>query len=179
MVFAWFVWFVVNKRCLTFSSKQSVPTLRRKFAVAGPEPFCCSSGSFSPHDCPQQWPERFKISRKFSLGHGHVADTGGRPPRKRVDEFHGARRRELPPRVRPLLSLPRSIACMTSLGVNAYRFGLEWSRLQSTPFAPLNQNGAGALPGCAGPSEGGGHHADGGAASFLQSAVDHGGGRLD
>jgi beta-glucosidase len=28
---------------------------------------------------------------------------------------------------------------MTMLGVNAYRFGIEWSRLQSTPFAPLNQ----------------------------------------
>ena len=29
---------------------------------------------------------------------------------------------------------------MTKLGVNAYRFGIEWSRLQSAPFAPLNQN---------------------------------------
>jgi len=28
---------------------------------------------------------------------------------------------------------------MTTLGVNAYRFGIEWSRLQSAPFAPLNQ----------------------------------------
>ena len=29
---------------------------------------------------------------------------------------------------------------MSKLGVNAYRFGIEWSRLQSAPFAPLNQN---------------------------------------
>jgi len=28
---------------------------------------------------------------------------------------------------------------MSKLGVNAYRFGIEWSRLQSAPFAPLNQ----------------------------------------
>jgi beta-glucosidase len=28
---------------------------------------------------------------------------------------------------------------MQQLGVNAYRFGIEWSRLQSAPFAPLNQ----------------------------------------
>ena len=34
---------------------------------------------------------------------------------------------------------PEDIACMATLGVNAYRFGLEWSRLQSAPFAPLNQ----------------------------------------
>jgi len=34
---------------------------------------------------------------------------------------------------------PEDIACMTTLGVNAYRFGIEWSRLQSEPFAPLNQ----------------------------------------
>jgi beta-glucosidase len=27
---------------------------------------------------------------------------------------------------------------MSRLGVNAYRFGIEWSRLQSAPFAPLN-----------------------------------------
>jgi beta-glucosidase len=27
---------------------------------------------------------------------------------------------------------------MTRLGVNAYRMGIEWSRLQSAPFAPLN-----------------------------------------
>ena len=33
---------------------------------------------------------------------------------------------------------PEDIACMTTLGVNAYRFGIEWSRLQSVPFAPLN-----------------------------------------
>jgi beta-glucosidase len=31
------------------------------------------------------------------------------------------------------------IEWMSKLGVNAYRFGLEWSRLQSAPFAPLNQ----------------------------------------
>lgn len=31
------------------------------------------------------------------------------------------------------------IEWMTKLGVNSYRFGLEWSRLQSAPFAPLNQ----------------------------------------
>ena len=29
---------------------------------------------------------------------------------------------------------------MTELGVNAYRMGIEWSRLQAAPFAPLNQN---------------------------------------
>jgi beta-glucosidase len=29
---------------------------------------------------------------------------------------------------------------MVQLGVNAYRMGIEWSRLQSAPFAPLNQN---------------------------------------
>ena len=28
---------------------------------------------------------------------------------------------------------------MAGLGVNAYRMGIEWSRLQSAPFAPLNQ----------------------------------------
>jgi beta-glucosidase len=28
---------------------------------------------------------------------------------------------------------------MAKLNVNAYRFGIEWSRLQSAPFAPLNQ----------------------------------------
>ena len=35
---------------------------------------------------------------------------------------------------------PEDIAWMSQLGVNAYRFGLEWSRLQSAPFAPLNRN---------------------------------------
>jgi beta-glucosidase len=35
---------------------------------------------------------------------------------------------------------PEDIAWMQKLGTNAYRFGLEWSRLQSAPFAPLNQN---------------------------------------
>ena len=28
---------------------------------------------------------------------------------------------------------------MTQLGVNAYRMGIEWSRLQAAPFAPLNR----------------------------------------
>jgi len=32
------------------------------------------------------------------------------------------------------------IAWMQKLGVNAYRFGIEWSRLQSAPFAPLNRD---------------------------------------
>jgi beta-glucosidase len=32
------------------------------------------------------------------------------------------------------------IEWMQKLGVNAYRFGIEWSRLQSEAFAPLNQN---------------------------------------
>jgi len=31
------------------------------------------------------------------------------------------------------------IGWMSQLGVNAYRFGIEWSRLQSAPFAPLDQ----------------------------------------
>ncbi len=35
---------------------------------------------------------------------------------------------------------PEDIGWMSKLGVNAYRFGIEWSRLQSTPFAPLNQH---------------------------------------
>jgi beta-glucosidase len=35
---------------------------------------------------------------------------------------------------------PEDIELMRGLGVNAYRFGLEWSRLQSAPFAPLNRN---------------------------------------
>jgi len=34
---------------------------------------------------------------------------------------------------------PEDIQWMSKLGVNAYRFGIEWSRLQSAPFAPLNQ----------------------------------------
>jgi beta-glucosidase len=33
---------------------------------------------------------------------------------------------------------PEDIGWMSQLGVNAHRFGLEWSRLQSAPFAPLN-----------------------------------------
>ena len=35
---------------------------------------------------------------------------------------------------------PEDIDWMSKLGVNAYRFGIEWGRLQSAPFAPLNQN---------------------------------------
>jgi len=34
---------------------------------------------------------------------------------------------------------PEDIAWMQKLGTNAYRFGIEWSRLQAAPFAPLNQ----------------------------------------
>jgi beta-glucosidase len=34
---------------------------------------------------------------------------------------------------------PEDVEWMSKLGVNAYRFGIEWSRLQSAPFAPLNQ----------------------------------------
>jgi beta-glucosidase len=35
---------------------------------------------------------------------------------------------------------PEDIEWMSKLGANAYRFGIEWSRLQSAPFAPLNQD---------------------------------------
>lgn len=35
---------------------------------------------------------------------------------------------------------PEDIEWMARLGTNAYRFGIEWSRLQAAPFAPLNQN---------------------------------------
>ncbi len=35
---------------------------------------------------------------------------------------------------------PEDVEWMQKLGANAYRFGIEWSRLQSAPFAPLNQN---------------------------------------
>ena len=31
------------------------------------------------------------------------------------------------------------VGWMSRLGVNAYRMGIEWSRLQDEPFAPLNQ----------------------------------------
>jgi beta-glucosidase len=34
---------------------------------------------------------------------------------------------------------PEDVDWMTKLGTNAYRFGIEWGRLQSAPFAPLNQ----------------------------------------
>ena len=33
---------------------------------------------------------------------------------------------------------PEDVDWMARLGTNAYRFGIEWSRLQSGPFAPLN-----------------------------------------
>jgi len=33
---------------------------------------------------------------------------------------------------------PEDIDWMARLGTNAYRFGIEWGRLQSAPFAPLN-----------------------------------------
>ena len=33
----------------------------------------------------------------------------------------------------------QDVGLMTGLGVNAYRMGIEWSRLQSHAFAPLNQ----------------------------------------
>ena len=33
----------------------------------------------------------------------------------------------------------QDIGLMAGLGVNAYRMGIEWSRLQSAPYAPLNQ----------------------------------------
>jgi beta-glucosidase len=33
----------------------------------------------------------------------------------------------------------QDVELMAGLGVNAYRMGIEWSRLQSGPFAPLNQ----------------------------------------
>ncbi len=33
----------------------------------------------------------------------------------------------------------QDVGLMAGLGVNAYRMGVEWSRLQSAPFAPLNQ----------------------------------------
>jgi len=35
---------------------------------------------------------------------------------------------------------PEDVEWMSELGMNAYRFGIEWSRLQAAPFAPLNQN---------------------------------------
>ena len=34
---------------------------------------------------------------------------------------------------------PEDIEWMTRLGTNAHRFGIEWSRLQASAFAPLNQ----------------------------------------
>jgi len=33
---------------------------------------------------------------------------------------------------------PEDVEWMAKLGANAYRFGIEWSRLQAAPFAPLN-----------------------------------------
>ncbi len=35
---------------------------------------------------------------------------------------------------------PEDLEWMAKIGVNAYRLGIEWSRLQSAPFAPLHQN---------------------------------------
>ncbi len=35
---------------------------------------------------------------------------------------------------------PEDVDWMARLGTNAYRFGIEWSRLQSAPFVPLNPN---------------------------------------
>jgi len=35
---------------------------------------------------------------------------------------------------------PEDIEWMARLGTNAYRFGIEWGRLQSAAFAPLNQD---------------------------------------
>ncbi len=35
---------------------------------------------------------------------------------------------------------PEDVQWMSRLGTNAYRFGIEWGRLQSAAFAPLNQN---------------------------------------
>jgi len=35
---------------------------------------------------------------------------------------------------------PEDIEWMSKLGVNAYRFGIEWSRLQAEPFGSLDQN---------------------------------------
>jgi len=35
---------------------------------------------------------------------------------------------------------PEDIDWMTKLGTNAYRFGIEWARLQSAPFAALNED---------------------------------------
>jgi beta-glucosidase len=34
---------------------------------------------------------------------------------------------------------PEDVQWMGKLGVNAYRMGIEWSRLQAAPFAPLNK----------------------------------------
>ncbi len=34
---------------------------------------------------------------------------------------------------------PEDVQWMTKLNANAYRFGIEWARLQSAPFAPLNE----------------------------------------
>ena len=74
---------------------------------------------------------------------------------------------------------PEDIGWMAKLGVNAYRFGIEWSRLQSAPFAPLNQNELARYVDLLDRLQGGRHHADGGAASFFQSAVDQRRRRLD
>jgi beta-glucosidase len=39
-----------------------------------------------------------------------------------------------------IIVTPKTWNGCRKLGVNAYRFGIEWSRLQSAPFAPLNRN---------------------------------------
>ena len=67
---------------------------------------------------------------------------------------------------------------MAQLGVNAYRMGIEWSRLQSAPFAPLNPKELARYVHLLDCLKSGEHHADGRAASFFQSAVDFGSGRL-
>ena len=51
------------------------------------------TGHQNPRDERRKDPQ---ISARLSLGHRHVADAGGRPHRKRMDEFHRAGRRPLP-----------------------------------------------------------------------------------
>jgi hypothetical protein len=119
-----------------------------------------------------------KFPEKFSLGHGHLADAGGGPCRQRVDGLCRGGRRALPRGVRSLSSLRGGRGLDGKLGVNAYRMGIEWSRLQSAPFAPLNQKELARYSTSARLPEGCEYHADGRAASFFQSAVDFGGWRL-
>jgi hypothetical protein len=63
--------------------------------------------------------------------------------------------------------------------VNAYRFGIEWSRLAIRALRAAEPKRAGALCGFARPAHRQRHHAHGRAASFLQSALDQRRGRLD